>query len=261
MAAVEVIRAGDGWTARADGQTVGLLRTITRPDGRLFLSARDCRDDAYEPLLSQALDGIQGRVFVTVPDEDEVAIERLGRFGFTRHRHEYHYSIPVDLKSLRLRAAISADGIALISAAEADLTKLRLLDDQLRNRTPGMAGWRWTEPAFRDETFSDGFDAATYLVAVERQTSRYVGLVRIWLKQTGPRFGYVGVLSAWRRTRVTYSLLATVFAALHELGYTEVTTHIDSTNWASTAIAQRAGAERIGGGLCELIRDAAADPR
>jgi hypothetical protein len=259
MPPIEVIPTDDGWNARADGQPIGVLRVITRPDGKTFLSTRDCRHDAYDPLITHALVGLHTRVFATVSEDDKVAIQRLSNLGFVQYRHEIHYSIPVDPRLFRSRDTISADGIVLISVAEADLTRLRLLDDELRNLTPGMAGWRWTEPAFRDETFSDGFDAATYLVAKARRTSSYVGLVRIWLKASGPRFGYVGVLPARRRTRVTYMLLATVFSELHGRGHAEVFTQIDSTNWASNAIARRAGARRIGASYV-LVRDAEQTP-
>jgi GNAT superfamily N-acetyltransferase len=259
MPPIEVIPTADGWNALADGQPIGQLRMITRPDGKAFLSTRDCRDDAYDPLITHALARLRRRVFVTVAEDDKVAVQRLSKAGFVQYRREYHYSIPVDPRLFRFRDTISADGIVLISAAEADLTRLRLLDDELRNLTPGMARWRWTEPAFRDETFSAGFDAATYLVAMELRTGSYVGLVRIWLKASGPRFGYVGVLPARRRTRVPYMLLATVFSELHGRGHAEVFTQIDSTNWASNVIARRAGARRIGASY-ELVRDAEQTP-
>jgi len=78
--------------------------------------------------------------------------------------------------------------------------------------------------------------------------------VRVWLKQTGPRFGFIGVLPCWRRTRVTYGLLAVVFQELHRRGYPDVIGEIDAANWAANAIAARAGAVRIGGAY-ELVRE------
>jgi RimJ/RimL family protein N-acetyltransferase len=81
-----------------------------------------------------------------------------------------------------------------------------------------------------------------------------VGLARVWIKPSGPRFGYVGVLPDWRRTSVTHLLLATVFGELHRLGHTSVAAEIDIANRASNAIAARAGAVRTGG-LIELVRD------
>ena len=232
---------------------MGFLRIITRPDGRIFLSFHDCHEDAYGPLITKVVDELPGRLHITVPEDDEVATRRLGALGFVIHRREHKYRIPLD-PMRRRHDVITATGIRLISAADADLTKLRLLDDALRNMTPGTAGWRWGEREFQEETFSDGFDPGTYQVAVDRRTNTYVGLVRVWLKASGPRFGYVGVLPEWRRTRVTYGLLATAFVELRRLGHTDVTAEIDSTNWASQAVARRAGAHQIGG-TYELVRD------
>lgn len=102
-------------------------------------------------------------------------------------------------------------------------------------------------------TFSDGFNPVTYQVAVEEGTGAYVGLARLWMKSAAPRFGFVGVLPPWRRTRVTYALLSMVFKDVHHRGHTEVAAEIDATNRASNAIAARAGAVRVSGSY-ELLR-------
>lgn len=138
--------------------------------------------------------------------------------------------------------------------------QLRLLDDALRNETPGADGWRWTPSEFREETFSDGFSPATYQVAVEERTGAYVGLVRLWLKSAVPRFGFIGVLPRWRRTKVTYALLSTVSLEVYRRGHAEVAGEIDATNRASNAIAARAGAVRVGGSY-ELVREATGQER
>lgn len=98
-----------------------------------------------------------------------------------------------------------------------------------------------------------GFDPATYLVAVEQRTGDYLGLMRLWLKEAGPRFGFLAVLPRWRRTRITYTLVATIFAEVGRRGYGEVVAEIDATNRASRAVAERAGAVRVGGSY-ELCR-------
>lgn len=256
MAKFEITGEGDRWEARDGADTVGVLRAFTRPDRRTFLSFRDCRDDAYAPLLARAVAELpRPRLFISVPEQDERGLRRLGSLGFVVSRRDHHYRVPVDPARFHLPDPAPPPGIALVSAAGADLDRLRVLDDALRSDTPGSDGWRWSPAAFQDETFSDGFSEATYQVAVEERTGAHVGLARLWMKSAGPRFGFVGVLPPWRRTRVTYVLLSTVFREVHRRGHTEVVGEIDATNRASNAIAARAGALRIGGAY-ELVREA-----
>lgn len=184
----------------------------------------------------------------------EVALRRLGDLGFVINDQTHHYRVPVDPARLRWSEPAPPSGITLISVADADLGRLRLLDEELRDQTPGTEGWRWTPSQFEDETFSDGFSPATYQVAVQQRSGAYVGLARVWLKSAGPRFGFIGVLPPWRRTRVTYALLSTVFGQLRRRRHTEVTCEISAGNWASNAIAARAGAVRVSG-TYELVRD------
>jgi hypothetical protein len=255
MAAVEVTGGGQRWEAHDGTDMVGALRAAMRPDRRMFLSFRDCRADAYAPLLARAVGELdRPLLYTSVHEGDEAGLRRLGELGFVVNRRDHHYRIPVDPARFRLPDAASPPGIVLISAAAADLNRLRLLDDTLRGQTPGSDGWQWHPSQFRDETFSDGFDPATYLVAVEQATGAYVGLARLWMKSTGPRFGFVGVLSPWRRTRVTYALLSSVFQEVNRRGQTEVAGEIDATNQASNALAARAGAVRVGGSY-ELVRE------
>ena len=75
-------------------------------------------------------------------------------------------------------AALPAE-LDVVSAADADITRLRLLDDALRQDVPGCQGWRWDTEQFRAETFGPFFDPATYLVAVDRASGQYAGLVRV----------------------------------------------------------------------------------
>src|SRR5690606_15447483 len=253
---IDIVDGGGRWEARDGTRVVGRLRAVTRPDRRVFLSFADCRDDAYAPLLERAATELRrSPLYAWVNERDEVTRRQLAGLGFVVSRREHAYRIPVDPSRFRLSDAGPPPGIAVVSAADADLDRLRLLDDTLRGRTPGTEGWRWRPSEFREETFSDGFHPATYQVAVEERTGAYVGLVRLWMKATGPRFGCVGVLPAWRRTRVTYALLAAVFREVHRLGHTEVTGEIDATNRASNAIAARAGAVRVGG-FYELVHGA-----
>jgi RimJ/RimL family protein N-acetyltransferase len=257
MAQVTVTGGSGRWEAYDGGQRIGVLRAATRPDRRIHVTFQDCRDDAYAPLLAHARTDLTGDLHTSVDERDYAGLRQLGDLGFTLLRIEHRYRVPVDPPRLRLRAVAAPTGIDLISAANADLDRLRVLDDALRHEVPGSGGWRWSPEEFREETFSDGFDPETYRVAVERDTGRYVGLMRLWMKPAGPRFGLIGVLPSWRRTRVTYALLSTVLAEVHRRGWRDAEAEIDATNRASNAIAARAGAVRMGGS-CVLVRRVAA---
>ena len=81
------------------------------------------------------------------------------------HRRESYYRIPTDPAVTGLAGAVLPAGLDVLSAAAAGITRLRLLDDALRQDVPGCEGWRWDAGEFRAETFSPFFDPAAYLVA------------------------------------------------------------------------------------------------
>lgn len=139
MARVDITGGGERWEARDGADTVGVVRAGTRPDRRTFLSFRDCRDDAYAPLLAQAAAELhRPLLYTSVHEKDEIWLRRLGDLGFVVSRRDHHYRIPVDPGLFRLPDAAPPPGIMFISAADADLDRLRLLDDTLRNQTPGV---------------------------------------------------------------------------------------------------------------------------
>lgn len=213
-----------------------MLRARVRPDQRCAVQFRDCHPDTYAPLLAAAAAELDRDLFT---EADPPGLPRLAGLGFTVWRREHHYRIPTGPVAPAFQTPSDVD---LTSAGQADLDRLRLLDDSLRQEIPGSDGWRWSPEEFREETFSTGFDPATYLVAVERGTGGYVGLLRVWMRPAGPRLGCVGVLPAFRRTRVTAALLSAVFRVLVERGHPEVRTEIDATNRPANALAARAGA-------------------
>jgi len=69
------------------------------------------------------------------------------------HRRESYYRIPTDPVVTGLAGAVLPAGLDVLSAAGADITRLRLLDDALRQDVPGCEGWRWDAGEFRAETF------------------------------------------------------------------------------------------------------------
>jgi len=212
------------------------VKIYVRPDGRRFV-----RDPDAQSLAEATSD-----VYCAV---DESEFDSYFALGFDVHRREGTYVVPT--LSTRVAAPV---GIAFASADEVGEASLRLLDDELRQDVPGTDGWRWDEAAFREETYdATEFDPTTYLVAFDEATSRYVGIVRVWMKQPTPRLGFIGVLRSHRRRGIARALLAEVFGRLDERGVHEVSTEIDETNAASRALLEGLGARRTGTSV-ELIR-------
>jgi ribosomal protein S18 acetylase RimI-like enzyme len=169
------------------------------------------------------------------------------------HRRESYYRIPTDPATTGLAAAKLPAGLGVLSAADADITRLRLLDDALRQDVPGSEGWRWDAEEFRAETYSRFFDPATYLIAIDRASGEYAGLVRIWRSRAGPRLGLIATLARYRRAGVARALLGQAFTVLAARGNTSVVGEVDDTNVASLSLLTGIGARRYGGNV-ELIR-------
>lgn len=255
------------WCA-VDGDLVaGEVRARLRPDNRWFLYFDTWRADAW-PLLADAVARDLGRdLYVTLEDAEYEALDACAEAGFAVHRRESSYRIPVDpavtglagaglagaVLSAGPAGAVLPAGLDVLSAGDADITRLRRLDDALRQDVPGCEGWRWDAGQFRAETFSWFFDPATYLVAVDRASGEYAGLVRIWDNRAGPRLGLIAVLAPYRRRGVARALLGQAFAVLAGRGATSVTGETDDTNVASVSLLTGLGARRYGGSV-ELIR-------
>ena len=190
----------------------------------------------WPDLLLGAVADADRDLVVTAEQHDVEATGILQRHGFRPSRTEVTYRASIGSLPARLCAPVRAAGVQLISAADADLDRLRLLDDLVRQDIPGSRGWRWAAADFQDETFGPGFDPQTYLVAVERRSGDYVGLVRVWMRPAGSRLGCIGVVHGHRGTRVTAALLTTVFGELRDRGVETLTFEISQDNRASMAM-------------------------
>jgi ribosomal protein S18 acetylase RimI-like enzyme len=145
------------------------------------------------------------------------------------------------------------DGIRVISAADADEDRLRVLDGALREDVPGGDGWRWDPADFRAETYeSDEFDPATYLVAVDQADGEYAGLVRIWMRPTVPKLGLIALLPPYRGRGLAKALVGAALDGVSERGVTEVVADVDDTNAACTGLLASFGGRRDGGTV-ELV--------
>ena len=254
-AALAVSRMGPTLTWRAlDGDLVaGEVSARLRPDNRWFLYFDTWRADACPPLADAVARDLGRDLYVTLEDAEHDALDACAQAGFAVRRRESYYRIPADPAVTGLAGAVLPAGLDVLSAAEADITRLRLLDDALRQDVPGCEGWRWDAGQFRAETFSPFFDPATYLVAVDRASGDYAGLVRIWRSRAGPRLGLIAILARHRRRGIARALLGRAFAVLAARGDMSVVGEVDDTSVASVSLLTGLGARRYGGNV-ELIR-------
>jgi ribosomal protein S18 acetylase RimI-like enzyme len=251
--AVSRMRPALTWLALDGGLVAGEVSARLRPDNRWFVYFDTWRADAYPPLADAVARDLGDDLYVTLEDAEYDALDACARAGFAVHRRESYYRIPTDPAVTGLGGAVLPTGLGVLSAADADITRLRLLDDALRQDVPGFEGWQWDAGEFRAETFSRFFDPATYLVAVDLASGEYAGLVRIWRNRAGPRLGLIATLAQYRQRGVARALLSRAFAVVAARGDSSVVGEVDDTNAASVSLLTGLGARRYGGNV-ELIR-------
>ena len=242
------------WRALAGNEEVGVVRALVRPDDRCFVRLESVSPDAYEPLLEAVAEELGRALHVTVEEDDDELRGVYAQHGFVVQRRESEYLIPTNPDVTGLRAVATPPGFVLLDADQVAESRLRALDDALRQDVPGADGWRWDEAGFREETFdSPAFDPATYLVAVAQPSGDYAGLVRVWNNRTGPRLGLIAVLAPYRRRGLARALLAHAFGVLDSRGASHVSAEVDDANIPSRTLLAALGAHRTGGAL-ELVR-------
>lgn len=257
---LSVVRAPTDLVWRAlDGDTVaGEVCVRRRPDGRHRVFFDAWRFDAYRPLADAVARDLRRDLYATLDDCEFDALDACALAGFTEHRRESCYQIPVDPAVTGLGHAAPPAGLSLLSATDADIDRLRRLEDDLRQDVPGTDGWCWDPEGFREETFGRGFDPETYLVAVAPD-HQYVALARVW-KNRVPRLGLVAVRAPYRRRGIARALLGRAFGVLHERGASAAVADADDGNTASVTLLTSLGARRTGGSV-ELIRRWQANPQ
>ncbi|MBO0830462.1 MAG: GNAT family N-acetyltransferase [Actinobacteria bacterium] len=253
--AVRVVRLSPGLTWQAlDGDVVaGEVSARIRPDGRCFVYFDTWRTSDYPKLADAVASELARDLYASLDDAEFDPLDACEAAGFAVHRRESYYRIPTDPRLTGLADAILPDGLEVISAADADISRLRDLDDALRQDVPGCDGWRWDPAEFEEETFGRQFDPATYLVAVARASGEYAGLVRAWRTRARPRLGLIAMLAPYRRRGAARALLGQVFGVLSARGEDSVIAEADDDNAPSVTLLTRLGARRYGGSV-ELIR-------
>lgn len=248
---IRVTRREDVWTAFRSGREQGRAVVAERPDGRRWLLLRQVSPDAVPVLIAVVAAEVDGRLHLASDEDDQRRRRAAHDVGFTVHRREHRYVVPTTPD--RVAARVRPHGVEHVSLADADLERAAQLDTVLRQDVPGCDGWRTTPEDLADEMTCEPFDPATYLLAVERGSGRYLGLARVWWNTSGPRLGLIGVVADRRRGGLATALLGEVLGVVADRGHTGVTTEADVTNDASNALLRRLGSRRVGGEL-ELVR-------
>jgi RimJ/RimL family protein N-acetyltransferase len=249
-----VTKTPDGWVARHGEVAVGNALALVRPDARCVVVFGACRAQAYRPLVQAIARHLRRDLYTVTGEADTEMLHRLVGMGFAVNRREHVYAVPTDPTITGLTDLAVPARFQILTADRVSEDRLRELDDELKQDVPGADGWRWDRQGFRRETYdAPDFDPATYLVAVEQSTGRYAGLVRVWMRPSGPRLGLIAVGRGYRRRGLAGLLLAQVFAILQQRGRTEVVAEVDVTNMAANRLLTGLGARRTGGSI-ELLR-------
>ena len=223
------------------------ISDLLRPDGRLLVRTEGEWTSETAAGAAAVARKVGAPALAHIGEEYAAERAALVAAGFVESRREAVVSISIQSALEALRDAAPPAGVELRSAADVDEDRLRLLDNELRQDVPGTFRWESTPEQFRDQSFDDPeFDSRTYLVAVDAASDEYIGIVRIWMKRTRPRLGFVGVRREHRRRGIGSALLASALRAVQATGAREVTTEYDLTNEASTAIAEHLGGQRTG---------------
>ncbi|WP_318306381.1 GNAT family N-acetyltransferase [Amycolatopsis solani] len=228
------------WHALSDDRVVGRGEASPRPDGRLFLSIDTWHDADFARLAGAMLPALPRPLYTVVDEADGELKSHWERAGFTTRRREWEYVVPTSSASL-------PPGVTISPATDPDL--LRSLDDVVRAEVAASVGWS-SMPA---EVLRPGFlDLSKYVVASE--SGRYVGLVRLGPVRHQTRIGLLVVRSDCQRRGIGRALSTFVLDFLWGKGVSSVSFEVDSTNAAAMALADGAGARRVGSTVELVVR-------
>jgi RimJ/RimL family protein N-acetyltransferase len=223
------------------------ISNLLRPDGRLLVRPSEKWTAEAAAEAAELASRRHVSALAHIDQRDSVQRDVLIAAGFAVSRRQAVVALSVEDALAALAGATLPPGVEARSAVDVDEDRLRLLDDELRQDMPGTPGWRSTPEEFRNHTFADtAFEPRTYLVAVDRRSDGYLGLVRIWMNAGGPRLGAVGVRRGYRRRGIASALIANALEAVRTTGATAVTMEYDVENVASRTLAERLGARQFG---------------
>ncbi len=218
------------WVAATGDEIVGAVTAWDRPDDRTFLQFAGDRA-TVAPLASEVQVSIRRPVHVMVDESDTGLLDAAEASGFVTEVAAERFRVGFAGVLRRLRRSWEPGWLQIASAADVDEAQLFDLDNVLRRDVPGSDGWRGDRDWFHDELAeSPPFDRDAYLVAVDRRTGEFAGLVRVWRNPTGPRFGLVGVLPSYRHTPIAATLIRRALLAASRWGYDSFVTETSLSN-------------------------------
>lgn len=242
------------WLATSGNAAVGAVRARLRPDDRAILSFVGRDLDSYVPLTETVAAAMQRTVHTFADAGDAKTLAALEQAGFETELVMEAFRIRFDHALAWTKRAWIPSGFSILSAATADEDRLFALDNTLRQDTPGTDGWRGNREWFHDElTESPPFHPAAYLVAADDRNGEYVGLIRIWRNDDGPRLGLIGVRRRNRNTVIAMALLNQALTAAAQWGHDTFTAETSLSNRVIHPRLVRLGAESTGRTI-QLIR-------
>lgn len=225
-------RSGDPvqrWVAMTHGRIVASAVARVRPDDRVFVVFRSTEPGAYAGLANAIARELERPVHVTVDEADAVEIEELLTGGFHVEMVTERFEVGFRVAQELVRRAWIPRGYRIESVTEVDEGKAFELDNALRNLVPGTDGWIGNRLWFRAELESAEFDPSAYLVTVTSD-DRYVGLLRLWRNEAGPRLGLIGVLPEHRGRPLAAAMLREGLAAAAGWGHRTFSTEASPGN-------------------------------
>lgn len=231
----------DVWIARNGDQVLGAVAVRGRPDGRRFARFGDSVPESLSWLGAAVAE--RGGLHAIARSAGELG--QLIAAGFVVEIENHDFEIRFDDALLRLGRPRLPDRFSLVPPHELDEKKCLALDNELRQDVPGTDGWIGTLEMWRDELASAEYDPSGYLVAVERPTGKYCGLIRVWRNDDGPRIGLLGVSRSNRGSPLAAALLQSGLAGAATWGSATFRTSTSPSNPGTYPALRRMGATPV----------------
>ncbi|WP_433754430.1 GNAT family N-acetyltransferase [Nocardia sp. CA-135398] len=241
------------WHALDNDRVVGRGDASRRPDGRIFLGIDYWHDAVFDQLAHVMSTDLPNPLY-TVVDETDVGLTSCWeRVGFTIRRREWEYVVPTDPRVTGLDATPPPPDTTIVAAGDAEQGPLHALDRAIRLEVEAAMGWQqMPAEVLPCPSGNTPLDLSKYVVAA--QHDRYVGLVRVMRRRHWARIGLIAVRADQHRRGIARALLSHTLGALHHSGIDTVSTEVDESNTAATALFEGIGARRASSNLELVLR-------
>lgn len=238
------------WFARSGDSVVGAVTGRMRPDARFFITVAGS-GAAIAGVTDAAVSEMRRPLYARVDGDDTDIKSSLESAGFEPEIVVERFEVDFTDAITALRRTRRPRWVRLLPVADADPDRLFALDNEVRNRVPGLDGWQGNRIWFDNELG----DPAAYAVAVDTSSDEYAGLARIWRNPDGPRFGLVGVTNRYQGTPIGPALLLRVLKEAVAWGDPSFATETALTNQYIHRRLKRLGA--VSRGLSfQMVRSA-----